>query len=638
MAEMPAGLQAWQVFVRDYGYRARASELAAILGRTKDEVLRERLVRPCRSDAAARRFEDLFSLWNGSAPAEHEWPAPERSGRDGYEWQPPEVGLLASLVGRMSIREIATTLTSRLQALTGDAEAKRSETAVQVRINKIGMQTTDVVGGLTTKEAAWEVNSLALVQHAIKSGSVKAQRVGRLWVIPYGEWESWKAQRVLPPKGFVQLSSIRERLGIASDKLSEWARMGYIPTATRCTPFGGAGNSTKFGTWYISEEQAKKLLADRKSGRPMPWHGKPLADNMKATYKRWVARKHPDGCESCQAIWGSDGPPDSYEEYAKRYAALEHGAKRHLTMKWSPGLMLAEVAKLCGVGMERVQAAVTNGALSVVSHEGVQYVTKTAATRWKARKCPTGESERSWLSVETASNRYLFTAQELKGFIADGTLASKVGEAGAARGIVYVLKNQCAELRAKTGFSEEVAAKRAGVTVERLQVLLKGLTWRKADGIPLETVQAVIKRLESREGYTLEECAEALGTNVQWVQSKVADGTVRVSRAKWDRRRLYLSDAMLERLREALTAPARVNLDHTEWLRLNAAAKEAGVSATTMCRWAEEGRVGRAFEASGWRYKKSDVRRQARVYWENTRFLRAKKPEWMVEQAEAETA
>ena len=626
------GMEEWERFVMLHGYRARATDLAAILGREASEVAQARLARPCSTEGGVKRFEELFSIWHGRGPEEHEWPKPQRAGSEGYEWQSPETALLASLVGRLGVADISQVLTGRLRKATGDDTAERSEVAVQVRINKIGLQTSDVVGGLTTKAAAFEVGSLALVQHAIRTGAVKAHRLGRLWVIPYGEWESWKAKRVLPPEGFVQLSTLRERLGIASDKLSEWARMGYIPSAVRCTPFGAKGASTKFGTWYVSGEQAEKLLADRLAGRAMPWHGQAFGDNMKATYKKWTARKHPVCCTTCQSIWGAEGVPKSFAEYAARYPGLEHGAKRHLTMVWTPGLTLDEVAAACGVDKERVALAIELGALQATAFDGSPYVSRTDASRWGARRCPTGESERSWMSLETASKRYLFTVEELKGLMQTGALKSKVGENGAARGIVYVLKNQCAQLRERQGFTEIEAARRAGVSVEEFRSLVEGLNWREASGIPLETVQAVVKRLESKEGYSLVECARLVGKTDQWVQERVADGTVRVSRAKWDQERLYLTETMLHKLALAARHGEKVKLDADTWLRLSDAAHEAGVTSATICKWADEGLLGRVEATNGWRYRRDDVRTKARSYWQTVRFHRARKPDWLAEE------
>src|SRR3546814_14839992 len=75
----------------------------------------------------------------------------------------------------------------------------------------------------------------------------------------------------------------------------------------------------------------------------------------------------------------------------------------------------------------------------------------------------------SWISVETASKRYLFSTSQIRQFIASGRLKSKRGNAGAAYGIVYVSKIQCSRLRAQIGFSERDAARRAGVSVARLR-------------------------------------------------------------------------------------------------------------------------------------------------------------------------
>src|SRR3546814_13148959 len=72
--------------------------------------------------------------------------------------------------------------------------------------------------------------------------------------------------------------------------------------------------------------------------------------------------------------------------------------------------------------------------------------------------------------------------------------------------------------------------------------LRDGVDWRTAEKIPLATVQAVIKRLKSRSGYTIAEAAAALGATEQWVHDRINDGTVKVIQAKWDRRRTYLSE------------------------------------------------------------------------------------------------
>lgn len=428
----------------------------------------------------------------------------------------------------------------------------------------------------------------------------------------------------------MRLAVLRQPLGIRSDKLSEFARMGYVPGAVRCNPFGAKGPSTQFGTWYIDPQTAQRLVADRRAGRPMPWHGKPLMDNLRVTYRLWQQRRHPPGCAACAEIWGRQGAPETFDDYLARYPALAQGAKRHLTLPWSPGLTLAEVAAQAARNQQLVRRAITNGVLAASAVKGQLYVTRTDATRWIARGCPSGDDEKSWIALATACRQYLFTERELRRHIALGRLRSKVGANGAMRGIEYVLRQQCAQLRETLGFTEEEAARRVGVSVERLRVLLDGLTWRRAEGIPLVVVQAAIKRRDSQEGPTLKEAAALLGVPLSWVKARKRDGTVRVSQARWDRRRQYLSAPMLERLREALRHPApRAALPDAGWLRLGDAALEAGVSMATIQRWAHDGDLEQRQASGGGRYHRESVRAQARRYWLQVRFHRARPPAWL---------
>lgn len=629
----PDAMPDWQQFILSYGAGAHSYELAAVLGCTADEIEQVRRTQACKGQAKAKRFAELFVLWHGRQPQDHEWPAPRKMGASSrYEWQAPELALLASLVGQLSRGEIASMLTARLRKLTGDDHAQRSIEAVQLAIGRIGLQASDVLGGITTTEAAREIGSLAIIHHAIRSKQLRTARVGRLLVIPHDVWREWKAKRVLVPEGYIQLSSIREALAIRSDKLSEFARMGYVPTAIRCTPVGSEGPSTQFGTWYIEKSEAERLVAARRAGLPMPWHGKPMADNLRVTYKLWQQRQHPDTCATCRDIWGEQGVPPSFEDYAARYPALAHGAKRHLTRPWNPGLTVGQLAEKAGCSENLVRQAIQNGMLDASVVDGEERITLTEATRWRARRCPSGESTRSWISLETACKQYLFTPRELRGLIARQVLPSKIGTDGAQRGVEYVSRHQCALLRAKNGFTEEQAARRVGVTVPRLRELLDGVAWRKAEGIPLVTVQAVIKRLESNEGYSIEEAAEQLGKTPQWVRDRIADGTVKLSRAKWDRRRVYLSVPMMQRLQQTILHPVKRERLGDEWLRVSKAAAEAGVSVTTILHWGDRGELSRKMHRGIYRYHREAVRARARTYWADIRFHRATPPAWLAEE------
>lgn len=622
----------WQQFVLANGWRAQAYELAAVIGQSAEEIDRVRRTGACTRLQKGKGFGELFTLWHGRLPNDDEWPLPRKMGANGtYEWQGPELALLASLVGRLGSEAIAQTLTSRLREITGDPGAERTRAAVQIRTNHIGMQSNDVLGGITTAEAAREIGSLAIINHVIDKGELSTIRIGRLHVIPYDVWQEWKSKRVFPPAGYVQLSTIRGALAIKSDKLSEYARMGLIPTAIRCNPYGTKGPSTQFGTWWISKETADKLLADRRAGHQMPWHGK-YTDNLRTTHKLWEKRKHPATCKTCTEIWGEQGVPQNFEEYSVRYTGLAHGAKRHLTRPWSPGLTVEEVAAQAGKTLEEVREAIKNGVLAATTEEGVQYVSRTDSTRWVARRCPNGESPRSWISLQTACDSYLFTLRELRSFIESGELKTKIGIAGAARGVEYVPRQQCAQLREKIGFTEEQAARRLSITVERFRHLVEGVDWRQAEKIPLVTIQAVRKRLESRHGYTIEEAAQALGSTEGWVKEQIEKGFTRVSRAKWDRRRIYITEPMLQRLREVAEQPIECEKLGAEWLSLSEAALEAGVSLATLNAWGVKGELAYR-EIKGVRhYHREAVRARARTYWKSVRFLRVNPPDWLKEE------
>ena len=621
--------RAWKDFVVAHGHQAVTKHLAFVLGRPDAEISRLRAAGVCSKGGRRKTFPELFRLWHGREAADDEWPVPAKAGHGSYEWQGPELALLASLVGRIGKPEIAQVLTERLRRVTGDAAATRNPTSVQMAIGRIGMQTKDVVGGITVAKAGREIGSLPVVHQAIRKGDIRARRVGRAWVIPHEAWKAWKAKRVFPPAGYVPLTTLKQPLAIRSDKLSEFARMGYVPTAVRCNPYGTGLPSTQFGTWYIDPKVAEQLVADRHAGRPMPWHGKAIADNLRVTYRLWQQRKHPPGCKTCSEIWGPDGAPRSFEEYTERYPALAHGAKRHLTLPWAPGLTVAEVARKAGCAASRVRRAVANGTVNVQRHAGESYITKTDATRWITRGCPAGDDARSWISVATASKRYLFSARELNAFIAAGRLNAKTGTDGAMRGVVYVSWQQCAKLREEIGFTEKEAARRAGVTVADLRQALAGVNWRGTGAIPLVTVQAVIKRLQSRPGLTIEEAAEAVGRDGAWVRARIMDGTVRVLRRRWDQGRPYLSEPMVRRLRDAAASAPPSESPGADALRLSEAAREAGVTTGTILKWANNGELHRFQARSGWRYPREAVRDRARPYWQRIRFHRATPPEWL---------
>ena len=236
---------AWRLFVIRHGHRADTRDLAFVLGQPEAAIRRLRATGACSGTQEALGFAALYQLWNGREPQEEDWPVPRRVRSGEYQWQAPELSLLAGLVGRLGKAEIAQALTERLRRMTGDPAAERSMGAVQNAMSRIGMQSKDVVGGITTAAAGREIGSLAIINQAIHKRELSAVRIGRQWVIPHEAWTTWKATRVFPPEGYVLLSSLKQPLSIRSDKLSEFARMGHVPTAIRCNPCGIGQPSTQ---------------------------------------------------------------------------------------------------------------------------------------------------------------------------------------------------------------------------------------------------------------------------------------------------------------------------------------------------------------------------------------------------------
>jgi len=621
----------WRDFVLQHGHGARADDLAAVLGLPTAEIKRLRGRGAAKRQTMPKSFAELFALWHGRGPDAGDWPAPAKAGHGAYEWQPPELELLASLVGQLGNVQIAQVLTQRLREVTGDARALRDVPAVVLQTNRMGLRSTDVVGGITVKEASAQAGSPAAVYDAIEAKALTAWKVGRVWVIPRAAWQRWLARRTIPPAGFIRLSTLKEPLGVRSDKLSEFARLGLVPSAVRCNP-SGTGLSTQNGTWWIDPKQAKVLIEDRRAGRPMPWHGQALPDNLRRSFARWCDRRHPDTCAICAGIWGENGAPRSYEDYAHRYPPLAQGPKRHLTQPWSAGLKVAEVAKASGCTAAHVRLAITNGALIAAEVGGTMRVSREAMTRWRARRCPTGEAHQSWQTVATACRLYGFTEAELRAFIAEGRLQLRIGGDGPHRGVELVSRNGCAQLRHERGFTLADAATRAGVPEAQLRRRLQAAGWRAGDPVPVATLRAITRRLKSQEGYTVAEAVkrlEFLGVTTAWITDCIERGIVVLASAPWAPERRYLSNAMIERLKAERAHPSPRRKLTDGWLRLSQAATEAGVTTSTIVRWASEGQLAREAFSDGWRYQVTEVRRQARRYWSKRRGGRTCPPSWL---------
>jgi hypothetical protein len=302
-------------------------------------------------------------------------------------------------------------------------------------------------------------------------------------------------------------------------------------------------------------------------------------------------------------------------------------------MKWHEGITVAELARRSKMNACQVTTAIDNGMLRATKNGHNLLITRTDATRWIARKCPTGTSTKSWISLATAKRWYGFTRKELRAFVDAGQLVQRVGTDGPQHGVTLVSRQQCAELRERIGYTEIQAAAKAGVTVAAFRELLAGVDWRGGDRIPLVTIQAVIKRLQSKQGYTIQESAAAVGESEGWVRARIRDGSVRVTRAPWDRRRLYLTGPMLERLKKAKRQKRTTEKLSTAWIRLRDAAQLGGVSTATVQRWAADSELRTRTAPDGHlRYARLSVMARAKQYWKRWSNRRTDPPAWLQEE------
>jgi hypothetical protein len=126
-----------------------------------------------------KRFAELFALWHGRPPRDDEWPAPRKNGGKGtYEWQAPELALLASLVGRMGKRRDRRRILTEAPAQGHRRSPRRTHAhRVQIAINhQLGLQTTDVVGGITIAEAGRETGARNGLDQAIRTKALRPPR------------------------------------------------------------------------------------------------------------------------------------------------------------------------------------------------------------------------------------------------------------------------------------------------------------------------------------------------------------------------------------------------------------------------------------------------------------------------------
>lgn len=459
----------WQAFVLTHGRSVKSAHLAAIVGQPVDAITRFRSLRPCRR-SDLRTYVELFTAFRGRAPrGDADYPKPSHGGAGAYDWLPNEEVVLASLVGRLSSSEIATVLTKRLQKLTGDATAERNTQSVQLRMNRIGLQAGDYVGGISIRAAVRRCGeTLAVVQQAVHSGEIKTLRVGNRHVIPIEELQRWHSARDHAPAGWIRLSTVAKALQIRSDsKLPEYAKAGYVPD----TVFVKASH-----LWFIKPERADQIIADARAGRPLPWHGKPFLTNLRVSWRRLQARRH-RRCRVCIAAWGAKGSPKSFKDYCRRYPELDLGIKRHLTIRqdrlraqpkvrpWGScrafrgrGQTIAQTARALNKPRTWVHSHIARGTIRPlrdaedrgsalrISPAGMRRLLAVIATELRGR--PRGHDLRTWLGLHAAAAHAGVSITAIQVWDRHGDLRTKQGP----RGRLY--SQDSVEARARRSWAE----------------------------------------------------------------------------------------------------------------------------------------------------------------------------------------
>lgn len=616
------GSVTWQEFIVRCGRGALTRELAVVVGQPEAAVRALRAAVPCAGDGRRQGFVALFSRWRGRSPREDEWPIPSRA-RRGYVWQAPELALVARLAGRVSTAELAAVLTARLRERTGDPKAVRDRPAVQGAANRLSVRLSDLVGGLTVRAAGRRLGSQTVVQQAVAAGRLRSFRVGRRYVIPRRAFEAFLAARDAPPAGWVRLTTLRPALGIRSDsKLPEYAKLGHIPQ----TVFVRSSHA-----WFIAPEAARRILADVRRGRPLPWHGKPLPGNTAATWRKWRRRRH-RRCRDCRRIWR--GPaPRSFAEFARRYPPLSYGAKRHLTRQLWPGLSTSDAARKAGCEPGAVGRACRRGLLPALRRRGRWVIRQVDLTRWVWRGRPVGARRCAAVSFRTARRWYGLSPERLQRGLKSGELKTVRVAAGPSRGQVFLVRQPLAELARREGCSHATAARRLGMTVATLRKELARFAWRAPARVPEATMNALRNRLEGRRrfGVTIARAARAVRKTVPWVRAMIRAGVARPLRGQ-EGDALRLSLRSVEKLRAARSLETRGRPAGT-WLGVHAAALHCHVSIGTAAKWGRRHEVTRKRGPRGWRYSKRTLERRARAYWRTCRWRFPDPPAWVVEAA-----
>jgi hypothetical protein len=625
----------WQQFVGSYCRRSKVYDLAAVVGQPVRTV--ERL----RRQVGGRRtidhdFGTLFALWHGRPPRADEWPAPFRFGH-GYEWQAPEVVALTQMLGRVALTEIARALTERLRRVTSNGTATRDVDAVRRQVGKLGLAVGEIVGGLTTSQAAKRAGeTVALVQQEIHKGRLRHFYIGHRIVIPERAFLEWKATRLPePPAGWVKLYAIRVQLGHHFDHLAYHAKHGRIPGAVLCT-----GNR-----YWLPPRVARDLLRRRRLGLPMPWSGWVHRCTARKSWDLWRRRRHRD-CAECRSIWrGVGGEPSTFEAFYERWLKIPETTKRHLT--GPDGISSTSASLLTGIDRHDFSEAAKHGELKATRVRGGWYFQKEDVLRW-------AKSHAAKATRHTRGRMTFKDAGRFIGGIAKIRAAIRRGELRVVRrwdGTPGVMRHEVAALHVRVhSIPVARAARLCGVSVPTF-TKLAGRTqsdaiWRPGERVQPKVIDHVRRRLQAGWQLTLEDAIALLGKPRWWVERAIELGYLLPLRATGDSRRLVFGrKAVLAIARRRLTltpGPRTTRGRPVDWLPQYQACELAGITVSTLKRWDAlgwltkakgKGGTRRGGNGMGWAYSRASVMRAARRYWPRCRFKRRTPPAWLTKEA-----
>lgn len=609
----------WQTFVVTYGYDADGHELGAAVGQSVDAIERVRVGGKCQH-GPRREFSELFTLWHGYAPTEADWPPPRRFG-DTYEWQAPELAIVASLVGRSSTRQIAAVLTARLRRVTGDPAACRPAARVIAAMQKVGLSTHDLLGGLSTTDAAVRAHtSTNLIYQEIRRGKLKTFRVGHRLVIPVAALDAWKASRLPePPKGWIKLWDIRHQLGFSGvgEGLSWKARKGLIPQALFCAGF----------RWWIPPAVAHDLLRRKKLGLAMPWRGHVEPTTARRSFELWQSRRHAH-CAECAAIWNTvGGEPRTFEVFYPRWMQIPEDRKRHLTAP--DGLSATRAADLYGFERHTLTLAIANGIVPA-TRVGAKYViTRADLQRWLKRR-----TSHQPLTLLHAASRAGIPLSAVRAAIRRGevkTVRRHDGRPGLHAREVMRLRVS------RGGLSVSEAATRCEVSVPTFLKDAQAHGWIKGQTITVAFVRHLAKRRNAGWQLTFEAAAQRLGVSLDWIERAIEQGHLAILRGVDARRRL-VGRKRVDALRRTGLPILTERVETEGWLLLTQTRALAGVSVTTVLRWKTLGWLTTKPAHRGVYFSDTSLRAAARRHWAAKRYRFKQAPAWLQAERPSSTA